>query len=241
MSIRVEVWSDFVCPFCFLGKRRLEHAAAEEGLTLDVHWRSFELDPAARGDGSESTTALLMRKYRMTKPQAIQSQSSLAAAAAQEGIDFRWEIAKPGNTFDAHRLAHLAAERGLGGAAEERFMRAYMSEGEFLGDSAALLRLATSVGLDEADVRRVLDSDAYTDAVRADQQVARAELHIEGVPFFVIENQLAISGAQPRDLFRDALRRAASSIPPRPASSSPMDEGSGIASADTRNAVSKPL
>jgi predicted DsbA family dithiol-disulfide isomerase len=207
-AIRVDVWSDFVCPFCYLGKRRLERAAEEAGLAIDVTWRSFELDPSAAGTGSESTTALLMWKYRMTEQQAIQSQSNLASAAAQEGIDFRWELAKPGNTFDAHRLAHLAADRGLGGEAEERFMRAYMSEGEFLGDGATLVRLATSIGLEESEVRAVLDSDAYAAAVRADQEIARAQLQIQGVPFFVIENRLAISGAQPRELFREALRRA---------------------------------
>lgn len=206
--LKVDVWSDFVCPFCFLGKRRLERAAAEEGLGIAVRWRSFELDPSAARSGQESTTAMLVRKYGMSEQQAIQSQSSLASAAAQEGIDFRWDIAKPANTFDAHRLAHFAADRGLGGEAEERFMRAFMTEGEFLGNPATLLRLATSIGLEEAEVRRVLGSDAYADGVRADQAVARAKLQIQGVPFFVIEGQLAISGAQPCELFRQTLRQA---------------------------------
>lgn len=204
----VEIWSDFVCPFCFLGKRRLERAAEAEGLGLDVTWRSFELDATPARAEPESTTAMLARKYGMSAQQARQSQSSLASAAAEEGIDFQWERAKPANTFDAHRLAHLAAERGLGDEVEERFMRAFMTEGEFLSDHATLIRLATSAGLEEAEVRGVLDSDAYADAVRQDQAVARAQLQIEGVPFFLIEGRLAISGAQPRELFREALRRA---------------------------------
>jgi predicted DsbA family dithiol-disulfide isomerase len=209
VMLNVEVWSDFVCPFCFLGKRRLERAAAEENLAITVTWRSFELDPMAPREATESTTQMLVRKYGMPEQQAIQSQVSLAAAAAGEGIDFQWQAAKPVNTFDAHRVAHLAADRDLGGEVEERFMRAFMTEGESLGDPASLLRLATSVGLDADEVRGVLESDAYADAVRADQQVAREQLRIQGVPFFVFAGRLAISGAQPGELFRQALRQAA--------------------------------
>lgn len=211
--LNVEVWSDFVCPFCYLGKRRLERAASEENLALTVTWRSFELDPGAPREAKESTTQMLVRKYGMPEQQAVQSQVSLATAAAEEGIDFQWQVAKPVNTFDAHRVAHLAAERGLGGEAEERFMRAFMTEGAALGDPATLLRLATSVGLDSDEVRGVLESDAYASAVRADEQVAREQLGIQGVPFFVFAGRLAISGAQPRELFRQALRQAAAELP----------------------------
>lgn len=208
-KLHVEVWSDFVCPFCFLGKRRLERAAREEELTLSVTWRSFELDPRAPRAATESTTQMLVRKYGMSEQQAVQSQTSLAQAAAADGIDFRWQQAKPVNTFDAHRVAHLASDRGVGVEAEERFMRGFMTEGETLSDPSTLIRLAGSIGLPEADVRAVLDSDAYADAVHEDQRIARTELQIEGVPFFVIEGRLAISGAQPIELFRQALRRGA--------------------------------
>lgn len=211
--LNVEVWSDFVCPFCYLGKRRLERAATEESLALTVTWRSFELDPGAPRETPESTTAMLVRKYGMPEQQAVQSQLRLAAEAAEEGIDFQWQAAKPVNTFDAHRVAHLAAQRGLGGEAEERFMRAFMTEGETLGDPATLLRLATSVGLDADEVRGVLESDAYAGAVRADENVAREQLRIQGVPFFVFAGRLALSGAQPCELFRQALRQAAAELP----------------------------
>jgi predicted DsbA family dithiol-disulfide isomerase len=208
--VKVEIWSDVVCPWCYIGKRRFERALAafEHRDELDVEWRSFELDPrAAREPSGEDPVERLARKYGMTREDALAAQARVTGLAAQEGLAYRLDAARPANTFDAHRLLHLAAERGVQAAAEERLFAAYFTEGRSLGDPETLVALAAEVGLDEAAAREVLHGDAYADAVAGDEREA-SELGISGVPFFVIDRRYGISGAQPAELIQQALEQA---------------------------------
>jgi len=211
--VKVEIWSDVVCPWCYIGKRRFEAALARfpHREQVEVVWRSFELDPHAEsvraaGEGPHHAD-LLAAKYAMSRAQAEAAIGSVTQAAAGEGLDFHLDVALRSNTFDAHRVIHLAAARGLQGAVKERLMRAYFCEGAPVGDRDTLVRLAAEAGLDAADVERVLDTDEHADAVRADEAEARA-LGITGVPFFVVDRAYGVSGAQPADQLLAVLERA---------------------------------
>ncbi len=228
--VSVEIWSDIICPFCYIGKKRLDRAAKAEGVELDVKWRSFELDPGAPKHASKSLVDMIADKYGMSHAQAVQSQIEIAQAAAAEGIDFEWRKARPGNTMDAHRVAHLAEERGSGGVAHERFMHAYFTEGEPIGERDTIVRIAGTIGLDEAEVRAMLETDRYVDAVRADELVAHRDLNVRGVPFFVFERSHAVSGAQPMSVFREALKQSQTRKPVIVSQPSEDDEIGGACS-----------
>ncbi len=211
--MKVEIWSDVVCPWCYIGKRRFESALAQFAHRddVEVEWRSFELDPTtesahAAGEGP-AHAELIATKYGMPLAQAEAAVASVTQAAAGEGLDFHLDSSLRSNTFDAHRLIHLAADRGLQGEAKERFMRAYFSESEPVGDAATLVRLAVEAGLDRAEAEQVLAGDGYADAVRSDEAEARA-LGISGVPFFVVDRKYGVSGAQPADQLLAVLDRA---------------------------------
>ena len=218
-KLRVDIWSDIACPWCYVGKRRLE--AALEGFEhrdgVEIVWRAFELDPSAprERDGSVSYVARLASKYGASVAQAEQMIARMTETARGDGLDFRFDRVRSGNTFDAHRVLHLARERGLQDAVKERFLRAYMTEGEPIGDPDALARLAAEVGLDEEEVRATLASDAFAAEVRADEQQA-SELGIRGVPSFVLGGKYAVSGAQPAELLAGALHKAWSELAPQP-------------------------
>ncbi len=207
--MKIDIWSDVVCPFCYIGKRRIEAALAEfpHRDEVEIVWHSFELDPSARSAPAGSLPDRLAAKYGMSREQAVASQESLAANAATVGLDFQWDKARPGNTFDAHRVIHLAATRGLADAAKERLLRAYFTESRDIADGDTLVGLATEVGIEETEVRSVLDSDAFAADVRGDEAQARA-YGITGVPFFVLDGKFGISGAQPTELFTQALTQA---------------------------------
>ena len=207
--MNVEIWSDVVCPWCYIGKRRFETALARfpHADDVEVDWRSFELDPHAPRRRDGELVEHLARKYGMTPEQARAKQAQLTDLAAHEGLDFRFDVAQPGNTLDAHRLLHLAAEHGVQGALKERLLAAYLTEGAPIGDPDTLARLGPEAGLDPAAVREVLAGDAYLAEVRADERDA-AELGITGVPFFVMGGKYAVSGAQPPEVLLGALERA---------------------------------
>lgn len=207
-AIRVDIWSDVVCPFCYIGKKRLEHVAAEAGLTLDVHWHSFELDPNAPAKHNNNNTERLAKKYGRSYAEMEQMERNVAAMAAEEGIDFQWQKAQSGNTFDAHRLIHFAASKGLANEAKEALCYAYMSEGVAIGEQANVVLVAQRIGLNADEVKAVLDSDAFAAEVRHDEEIARSQLQVSGVPFFVFNQRLALSGAQPREVFLQALQQA---------------------------------
>jgi len=204
--LTVEIWSDIVCPWCYVGKRRLESALARFEPPVEVTWRSFELDPSAPRERDLPAAEHLAAKYGMSVEQARASQAQLTELAAAEGLEYHLDRTRGGNSFDAHRMIHLAAAHGLQDAAKERLMRAYFTEAEPIGDPDTLVRLMGAIGIDEDEARAVLDGDAYADAVRADEQLAR-QIGIQGVPFFVLDRRYGVSGAQPADVLLEALTR----------------------------------
>jgi predicted DsbA family dithiol-disulfide isomerase len=207
--MRIDIWSDVVCPWCYIGKRRFERALADfpHAADVDVVWHSFELDPQAPRSSDVPPAERLAAKYGMTVEQAQQANDRLTGTAAEEGLEFHLDEARSGNSMDAHRLLHLAAHAGLQGQLKERFLRAYFTERVAIGDPSELARLAVETGLDAAAVTRVLESDEYAEDVRADEEQAHS-YGISGVPFFVVDDRYGISGAQPTDLFTQALNQA---------------------------------
>ena len=210
--MRIDVWSDLVCPWCYIGKRRLEHALARmpDAPPVEIVHRSFQLNPSAPMGTTSKRRDYLMKKYGWSQAQAEKIDADMEARAAADGLEYHMSAdGLTGNTFDAHRLVHLAQERGVQDATVERFFRAYFTEQRSLFDHASLSAIAAEAGLDTADVRRVLDSHAYGDAVIADGEHAR-QLGVTGVPFFVFDQRLGVSGAQPVEVFIDALKQALS-------------------------------
>ncbi len=207
--MRVEIWSDVVCPWCYIGKRRFEEALSgfAHRDEVEVVWRAFELDPAAPALRDGDYAERLAQKYRVPVREAQEMIDHMTTAAAGDGLDFNFDIARPGNTFDAHRLLHLASERGIQDAVKERLLSATFIEGQAIGDHETLVRLATEAGLDPHEARSVLDSGAYADEVRADEDRARA-YGITGVPFFVVDETYGVSGAQRPEVLRTVLERA---------------------------------
>jgi predicted DsbA family dithiol-disulfide isomerase len=204
----VEIWSDIACPWCYVGKRRFEAALAafEHRDEVTVTWRSFELDPAAPRERGGDRAAHLAEKYGVTVERAIEMQDHMTSVAAGDGLEFRFDIARSGNTFDAHRLLHVAAEHGRQDAMKELLMRAYLTEGELVGDPEVLSRLAVEAGLPREEADEVLASDRYAAEVRDDERTAAA-LGIHAVPFFVVDRALGASGAQPPEVLGEMLRR----------------------------------
>jgi len=205
--LTVEIWSDVVCPWCYIGKRRFEAALAEFGHDVEYTWRSFELDPGAPPVREHSAAEHLAGKYGMSVEQAEASHAQMTELAAQEGLEYHLDQARGGNSFDAHRLMHLAAADGRQDEAKERLMRAYFTEGVAIGDRDALVALATDIRLDPDEARAVLDGDGYADAVREDEMLAQ-RIGIQGVPFFVLNRRYGVSGAQKPEILVQALEQA---------------------------------
>ena len=206
--MKVEIWSDVVCPWCYVGKRNFEAAltAFPHADRIEVEWRSFELDPTTPARVELSMDEVLERKYGMTPDQASSANRQMTELAATVGLEYHLDRVQIGNTFDAHRLIHLANDGGVGDAMEERLLRAYFTEGRAVSDPAVLAVLADEVGLDPDRVSEVLSGQEYGDDVRADE--ARAvELGSTGVPFFVIDGRFGIPGAQPPDVLLRLLQR----------------------------------
>ena len=213
--MKVEIWSDIACPWCYVGKRRFEGALREfeHAGDVEVVWRSFELDPQAPPVHAAPQNELLARKYGLPLERVRAMNERLTGEARKEGLDFHLDRVRVGNTFDAHRLVHLAAESGRAAEMKERLMRAYFSDGATVGEAETLRRLAAEVGLDVQRVDEVLRSDEYAAAVRADEARAR-ELGVTGVPFFAIDERYGVSGAQPAEVLLGALRQAYEEIEP---------------------------
>ncbi len=203
----VDIWSDIACPWCYVGKRRLE-AALEEFEHSDevtVRWHSFELDPQAPPEREGDHAGNLARKYGTSPEQARDMLSKMTAVAAEDGLEFHFDRARAGNTFDGHRLIQMALAHGCQGAMKERLMRAYLTEGELISDHATLRRLALEVGLPEEEVDALLESDAYGEDVRTDEYTA-SRLGITAVPFFVVDRSFGAAGAQPPEQLLELLR-----------------------------------
>ena len=209
--MEVHIWSDVVCPWCYIGKRRFEAAltAFPHRDQIQLTWRSFQLDPSAPPSPEHPGRYVdhLARKYGTTTDQAQLMIDRVTSAAAEEGLDFRFDIARRGNTFDAHRLLHFALHKGVQDSLKEQLDHATFTAGLPVSQHQALTDLAVGLGLDEIEVKEVLTSDAYADAVRTDEAQARA-FGISAVPFFVIDNKYGIAGAQPPEVIGAALDRA---------------------------------
>lgn len=207
--MKIDIWSDVACPWCYVGKRRLEGAlrAFEHSSEVTVIWHSFELDPGAPEAVDGEPVTRLAAKYRVSRADAEAMQARMTAAAAGEGLQFHLDRVRSGNTHHAHRLLHLALESGRQDQLKERLLAAYFTEGAAVGDRRVLLGLAVEAGLDEQAAREVLQGDAFGSAVRDDEREA-ARLGITGVPFFVIDRTYGISGAQPSEVILGALRTA---------------------------------
>ncbi len=213
--MQVEIWSDVICPWCFIGKRRFEKALAgfAHKHAVTVTWRSFELDPNAPRQREGTLEELLAKKYRVSLQEAAGMNARVTSLAKEVGLEYHLGKARPGNTFDAHRLLHFAAARQLGDRASERIMHAYFSDSLPVGERAALVRLAPDFGITENDALAMLESDDYSQEVRADEARA-AGFGISGVPFFLFDGRSGISGAQSIEVFSDALQQTASGSPP---------------------------
>ncbi len=211
--VKVEIWSDVMCPWCFIGKRRFEAALAqfEHADEVEVHWRSFELDPGAVSadatDGPDEYARRLAEKYGQGLDAARQMVATMTEAGATDGLDLRFDLAVRANTFDAHQVIHLAGLRGVQDAVKERLLLAYFTQGRAVGDHAVLVDLAVEAGLDRTEVDAVLRSQEHAGAVRAQEQEAR-DLGITGVPFFVVDRKYGVSGAQPPQALLGVLRQA---------------------------------
>lgn len=206
--MRVDIWSDVVCPFCYIGKKRLEAAAQEAGIELEVHWHSFQLDPEAPLRQEISNSERLAQKYGRTVAEVEEMQRNIADMAKAEGIEFNWEGANSGNTFNAHRIIHLAQSKGLGTEAQEAFFYSYMTQGLAIGERETLEDVAARIGLNPVEVDDLLDSDEFSDFVKFDQEVAQDQLKVTGVPFFVFDQRVALAGAQPKEVFLQVFEKA---------------------------------
>jgi len=207
--MRIDIWSDVVCPWCYVGKRRFERALEtfEDRAEVQIVHRSFQLDPTRPKGQTQKRREMLMSKYHLTAPQVEALDVRMEQTAAADGLEYHMGDGVTGNTLDVHRLLHLAADRGRQDAALERFYRAYFTEGRSLFDDASLTALAIEAGLDAHDVREVLAGDAYAADVAADIREAQA-LGANGVPFFVFDHRFGVSGAQATDVFSQVLARA---------------------------------
>ena len=206
--MKVEIWSDYQCPFCYIGKRRFEKALSRfdgrEG--VEVVYRSFELDPSASREIQMNMHDMLAVKYGITAEQAKAQTDSMAAQGKAEGLEFRFEKVKLTNSFDAHRLMHFASSKGKQAEINDALFQAYFTDSKHIGDQETLADLAEGIGLKGDEVRSMLAGNAYADEVRRDEQDG-ARLGITGVPFFVINQKYGISGAQPEEAFLRTLEK----------------------------------
>ena len=206
--MKIELWSDFSCPFCYVGKKRLEMALATFAHASDVtiEYRSYQLDPNGNANNTLNGYEHFAKKHNMTMEQAKERVAMFNQNAATVGLKYNYEILKPTNTFDAHRLAKWANPQGLEAKLTERLMHAYFSEGLNIGHVHTLVQLASEVGLDPVGAKTLLEGDDFGDLVRSEINDAK-EIGVEGVPFFVINRQYGISGAQPLEYFQKALEQ----------------------------------
>lgn len=207
--MKIEIWSDIACPFCYIGGRHLELALEQLDFRDEVQteWRSFQLDPTAAVENQENVIAMLARKYGMTMEQAAANQRQVAAKAAEVGLEMSEEGGVQTNTLDAHRLLHLAARHDLADELGKRLWHAHFAERRNVGRHDVLRELAIEVGLPADEVEALLSGDGFAAEVAADQAEA-ARIGVRGVPFFVIDRKYALNGAQPVEAFTQALQQA---------------------------------
>ncbi|OMP66481.1 DsbA family oxidoreductase [Domibacillus epiphyticus] len=204
--MKVEIWSDFACPFCYIGKRRFEKAVRLFDGKVDIEFRSFELDANAPKKADQDIHDLLAEKYGMTREQAKAMNNKMTAQAKETGLDYQMDTLIPANTHDAHRLSHFAKEQGKMAEFTERVLKAYFTESKHIADVETLAQLAEEAGLQKEEALNVLKSGRYRDRVREDQAEAAA-VGVQGVPFFVFNEKYAVSGAQSEESFLQVLQK----------------------------------
>lgn len=207
--MKVEIWSDVMCPFCYIGKRKFEDALSRfpDKDRIEIVWKSFELNPSLKTDPGKSTTQYLAESKGWTLEYTKEMQNYVINMAREVGLQYDFDKAVVANSFDAHRLIQLAKTKGKGDAAEEALFKAYFTEGKNTADHKTLLQLGTGIGLDAEEVKAVLASDAFAEAVQRDEYEAR-QIGVRGVPYFVFNDKYAVSGAQHPDTFLGALTQA---------------------------------
>ncbi|MES9737239.1 DsbA family oxidoreductase [Peribacillus frigoritolerans] len=206
--MKVEIWSDYQCPFCYIGKRRFEEALKqfENKDQVEVSFRSFELNPEAERDINMTQNEMLAKKYGMSQAQVEANSQNLTQQAKELGLDYHLDKVVLTNSFDAHRLMHFAESKGKEKEMNERLFKAYFTEGKHIGDHATLASLAEEVGIEKSETESMLAGTAFTAEVRGNEQEGSL-LGITGVPFFVINRKYGISGAQPTEAFLDTLKK----------------------------------
>jgi predicted DsbA family dithiol-disulfide isomerase len=206
--MKVEIWSDVFCPWCYIGKRNFEAALAQfpHRNDVEVTWKSFQLNPDAPRDTESDMHDYLAAKFGTSRAQAKAMNDSMVQRAATVGLTYDLDHAIVTNSFDGHRLSHLALKHGLQDQAEEKLFAAYFTEGRHVGKSEVLAQIGKEIGLEESEVRAMLAGDAYTDAVERDIEEAR-QIGATGVPFFVFNRKYAVSGAQPPEVLLNVLNR----------------------------------
>lgn len=208
-KMKVEIWSDMMCPFCYIGKRKFESAlnALPQKDSVEVVWHSFQLNPNLKVQPERDSYTYLAELKGQTREWSVKMHDNLTKTAKNVGLEYNFDRAKICNSFDAHRLVQLAKKHRLTDELEECFFKAYFTDGELLSDRDSLIRLASEAGLPKEEVIGVLESDQYAEEVRKDIQEAR-QLGVTGVPFFVLDRKYAVSGAQDTSVFTNTLRKA---------------------------------
>jgi predicted DsbA family dithiol-disulfide isomerase len=207
--MKVDIWSDVRCPFCYIGKRKFETALEkfEHKDKIEVEWHSFELDPTMETKPEVNAIDYLAQIKGQSRQWAEEMNQRVTDTAAEVGLTFNMEQAVVANSFNAHRLIQLAKSNGLGDEIEERLFIDYFTEGKNIDDQEVLIAAGIAVGLERLAIEMMLTSDSFTDEVRLDQKIAQ-QIGIQGVPFFVFDQKLAVSGAQPAETFLGALEQA---------------------------------
>lgn len=205
----IDIWSDIMCPFCYIGKRKLEKALEQfpQRDNVQIIWHSFQLDPNMKSMPGTDIYGYLADRKGHTREWAVKMHEQVTASAQAEGLTYNFDKAVIANSFDAHRLIQMAKTKGLGDAAEERLFRAYFTDGENVADKETLAKMGSDLGLDKTDVATMLDGKEFATEVTKDIDKAQA-YGINGVPFFVLNNKYGISGAQPSEVFLSGLQQA---------------------------------
>ncbi|PKM61505.1 MAG: disulfide bond formation protein DsbA [Firmicutes bacterium HGW-Firmicutes-4] len=200
--MKIDIWSDYGCPFCYIGERKLALALQKTGMTenVEIVFHSYELDPNAKKSYDENINQLIAKKYGMSIEQATAANQNIINAAREVALAFNFDKLQPTNTFDAHRLSHYAKEQGKQKPYTEAVMKGYFTDSLNISDFEVLADMAAEVGLDRAEALRILESSAFTEAVRQDESNAYSR-QINGVPYFLFNGKEVINGAQSVDTF----------------------------------------
>lgn len=207
-KLKIQIWSDVMCPYCYIGKRRIEDALIQfpHADSVEIEWKSFQLDASFIASEDDNMVEHLAEKYRKDKEWAQEMMDSMTENAKNSGLDFHFEKAIMANSFNAHRLLHLAKKHNQSDELKELLFKAYLTDGKDINNTKTLTNLGINVGLDPAEIETVLHSDAYAKDVKEDIEMAQ-NIGVQGVPFFVFDNKYAVSGAQHVETFVKTLEK----------------------------------